>query len=157
MRCRWYFRNEPSDDFSNVPAFRPKSHWKPPTAHPCVELFLSWLEKELFLFLPGKPQNYNLTKEERKAMRNLAEDRLIIIKPASKGSCVIWDREDYLAEGYRQLSDIKKFNQKLMSDFTEKSNRIFKGLCNMKLITEKELKYFSFNFKNACCLGKMYL
>ena len=25
MRCRWYFRNEPSDDFSNVPAFRPKS------------------------------------------------------------------------------------------------------------------------------------
>ena len=31
MRCRWYFRNEPSDDFSNVPVFRPKSQWKPPT------------------------------------------------------------------------------------------------------------------------------
>ena len=164
MRCRWHFRNEPSDDFSNVPAFRPKSQWKPPTGHPCVELFLSRLEKELFSFLPGKPQSYNLTKEEWKAMRNLAEDRSIIIKPADKGSCVvIWDREDYLAEGYRQLSDhstytdIKKFNQKLMSDLTEKSNRIFKGLCNNKLITEKELKYFSFNFKNACCLGKMYL
>ena len=74
-----------------------------------------------------------------------------------------WDQEDYLAESYRQLSehstytDIKKFNQKLMSDLTEKSNRIFKGLCNKKLITEKELKYFSFNFKNACCLGKAYL
>ena len=74
-----------------------------------------------------------------------------------------WDQEDYLAESYRQLSehstytDIKKFNQKLMSDLTEKSNRIFKGLCNKKLITEKELKYFSFNFKNACCLGKIYL
>ena len=25
MRCRWYFRNEPSDDFSSGPAFRPKS------------------------------------------------------------------------------------------------------------------------------------
>ena len=55
MRYRWYFRNEPSDDFSNVPAFRPKSQWKPPTGHPCVELFLSRLEKELFSFLPGKP------------------------------------------------------------------------------------------------------
>ena len=44
-----------------------------------------------------------------------------------------------------------------MSDLTEKSNRLFKGLCKKKLITEKELKYFSFNFKNACCLGKMYL
>ena len=26
IRCRWYFRNKPSDDFSsNVPAFRPKT------------------------------------------------------------------------------------------------------------------------------------
>ena len=64
MRCRWHFRNEPSDDFSNVPAFRPKSQWNPHTGHPCVELFLSRLEKELFSFLPGKPQSYNLTKEE---------------------------------------------------------------------------------------------
>ena len=164
MRCRWHFRNEPSDDFSNVLAFRPESLLKPPTGHPCVELFLSRSEKELFSFLPEKPQSYNLTKEEWNAMRNLAEDRSIIIKPADNGSCVvIWDREDYLAEGYRQLSDhstytdIKKFNQKLMSDLTEKSNRIFKALCNKKLITEKELKYFSFNFKKACCLGKMYL
>ena len=134
MRCRWYFRNEPSYDFSNVPAFRPKSQWKPPTGHPCVELFLSRLEKELFSFLPGKPQSYNLMKEEWKAMRNLAEGRSIIIKPADKGSCVvIWDQEDYLTEGYRQLSnrstytDIKKFNQKVMSDLTEKSNKIFNG------------------------------
>ena len=44
-----------------------------------------------------------------------------------------------------------------MSHLTEKSDKIFKGLCNKKLITEKELKYFSFSFKNACCLGKMYL
>ena len=68
-----------------------------------------------------------------------------------------------MAESYRQLSDhstytdIKKFNQNFMSDLTEKSNIIFKGLCNKKLIAQKELKYFSFNFKNACCLGKMYL
>ena len=39
-----------------------------------------------------------------------------------------------------------------MSDLTERSNRIFKGLCNKKLIIEKE-----FSFKNACCLGKIYL
>ena len=50
----------------NVPAFRPKSQWKPPTGHPCVELFLSMLEKELFSFLPGKLQSYNLTKRNEK-------------------------------------------------------------------------------------------
>ena len=37
-------------------------------------------------------------------MRNLNEDRSIIIKPTAKGSCVVvWDRKDYLAEGYKQL------------------------------------------------------
>ena len=122
------------------------------------------LQKELFSFLLGKPQSYKLTKKERKAMRNLAEDQSVIIKPADKGSCVvIWDREDYLAKGYRQLSDhstytdVKKSNKKLTSDLTEKSNRIFRGVCNKKFITEKELKYFSFSFKHACCLDKMYL
>ena len=78
-------------------------------------------------------------------MRNLAEDQSRIIKPADKGSCVvIWDRKGYLAESYSQLkdhytyTDIKRFNQKLISDLTENSNRIFMGLCNKKLITEKE-------------------
>ena len=73
-----------------------------------MELFLSRLEKELLSFLPGKPQSYDITKEEWKAMRNLAEDRSVIIKPTDKDSCiVIWDQEDYLAEGYRQFRIIQ--------------------------------------------------
>ena len=44
-----------------------------------------------------------------------------------------------------------------MPDLTKRSNRFFKGLCNEKLITEKELKYFSFSFKSARCLGIIYL
>ena len=114
--------------------------------------------------LPGKPQAYNLTKEEWLAMRSLAEDGSVIIKPADKGSClVVWDREDYLAEGYKQLSDtftygeVNKYNEKLLSQLIEKSNSFFRSLCDKKLISEKELRYFLFNFKNASCLGKMYL
>ena len=97
-------------------------------------------------------------------MRNLAEDRSIIIKPAEKGSCVkFWDREDYLTEGYRQLSDnstyveVKNYKEKLLIDLTKKSNEVFKKLCNKKIITEKELKYFTYSFKNASCHGKMYI
>ena len=97
-------------------------------------------------------------------MRNLVEDRSIIIKPADKGSrVVVWDREDYLAEGYKQLSDsstyveVKNYREKLLVDLIEKSNKIFKKLCNKKVITEKELKYFTYSFKNASCLGKMFL
>ena len=54
-------------------------------------------------------------------------------KPTDKGSCVaVWDREDYLAEGYKQLSDtstyaeVKEYNYRLLSQFTEKSNKCFK-------------------------------
>ena len=116
------------------------------------------LEKELFSFLTGKPHSHNPTKEEWKAMPNPVEDLSVIIKPADKDSCVvISDREDYLAEGYRQLSDHLTYNNVKRIDLIRKSNKIFKGLSNKKLITEKELKYFSFSFKNACRIEKMYL
>ena len=104
MRCKWFFRNEPTENFSEAPAFRVKSNWNPPKGHPAVEIFLSKLETEIFSVLPGTPLDYNLSKEEWLAMRGLAEDRNIIIKPADKGSCVVvWDREDYIAEADKQL------------------------------------------------------
>ena len=53
--------------------------------------------------------------------------------------------------------EVKKYNDQLLSQLTEKSNKFFKRLYNNKLISEKELKYFSYNFKNTSCLGKMYL
>ena len=53
MRCRWYFRNEVSEDFGQVPSFRKKSEWNPPMGHPELELYLSKVEKELFDKLPG--------------------------------------------------------------------------------------------------------
>ena len=76
---------------------------------------------------------------------------------------VVWDREGYLAEGYKQLNDesiyvdIKHSTDKTLSDLIEKSNKFFKRLNRKKIISEKELKYFSYSFKNASCLGKMYL
>ena len=81
MRCKWYSTDEPSSSFSEVHTFWPKSNWKPLPGHICVELFLIKLESELFSSLPGKPQAYNLTKEEWLAIQSLAEDRSIIIKP----------------------------------------------------------------------------
>ena len=48
MKCKWDFRNEVSETFSKIPAFRPKSNWLPPKGHVSLETFLSQLEKELF-------------------------------------------------------------------------------------------------------------
>ena len=42
-------------------------------------------------------------------------------------------------------------------NLTGKSNRLFESLKRRKLITEKEFKYFRFEFKKTCDLGKLYL
>ena len=43
-------------------------------------------------------------------MRNIQEDRNVIIKPADKGSAVvIWDRNDYLKEAKKQLSNTSTY------------------------------------------------
>ena len=48
MRTNWNFRNDPSEDFSDRSAFRPKSSWKPPPSHPSLKLFLNQIEKDIF-------------------------------------------------------------------------------------------------------------
>ena len=85
MRCKWYFRNEISEDFSHTPSFRKESTWEPPAGHLALELFLSEVERELFDKLPGILKRKNMSKEWL-AMRSLANDRSSIIKHADKGS-----------------------------------------------------------------------
>ena len=75
---------------------------------------------------------------------------------------VVWDRNDYLMETEKQLSDKNvykkdKFNEKLIQDLTETSNKIFRNLRNRCYRTDKELNYFTFDHKRACNLGKLYL
>ena len=86
MRCKWNFRNEPTNNFSEIPAFTPKSGWKPPKGHASLEVFLSRVEKEFFSDEMHDSTQSNLSGEERKALRNLADGRSIVIKGADKGS-----------------------------------------------------------------------
>ena len=163
MRIKWHFRNEPTSDFSNIPAFAPKSAWKPPKGHPNLEVFLSQVESDLFKAIE-RPLGYsNLSKEEWDAIRSLAYDRNMVIKRADKGSCVvIWDRNDYVRETEIQLSNqnvykIVEFKDKILTELVEKSNHFVKSLKANCIISEKELQYFTYKYKKTTSLGKMYL
>ena len=96
-------------------------------------------------------------------MRALANDRSIVIKKADKGSCVVvWDRDDYIAEAEKQLSDENiykciNFKDKILQELADNSNKLFRNLKTKGSITEKELKYFTIKFKKATNLGKLYL
>ena len=89
MRLKWYFRNDPTPDFSEKPSFTPKSSWKPPTGHPNLEVFLSELEKQIFKIVDSKLGYSNFSKEEWQAMRALADDRSIVIKKLTKAQ-LLW-------------------------------------------------------------------
>ena len=103
----------------------------------------------------------NLSKDEWQAIRSLGEDRSIIIKRADKGLCVVvWDRLDYLSEAEKQLGDKNiykdaSFNDKILGDLVETSNQMFLNLKRKGSISEKEMKYFVYNYKNASNLGKL--
>ena len=108
MRIKLNSQNEPLEDFSDKPAFRPKPSWKPLPDHSGLELFLSQIEKDIFenLVKDSTPITLNMTKEERDALRVLADDRSIAIKKADKGPCVVvWCRDDYIKEAENQLRD----------------------------------------------------
>ena len=155
MRIKWHFRNEPSDNFSERPAFSPKSSWKPPLGHPNLEVFLSQVENELFEITKEPTRYSNLSQEEWRAIRTLADDRSIVIKKADKGSCiVVWDRADYLREAEKQLSDKKvyqevQFKKQMLSNLVDTSNNFFRGLKTKGFIAEKELKSFTYEYKKV--------
>ena len=75
MHLKWHFRNEPTPEFSDRPAFTPKSSRNPPTGYPNLEVFLSQIEHEHFQ-IPDKCLPYSsLSKNEWQTIRSLAEDR----------------------------------------------------------------------------------
>ena len=69
-------------------------------------MFLSCVEKEPFSDEMNDSTQSNLSGDESKALRNLADDRSIVMNGAAKGSSVvIWDRENYLQKASKQPQD----------------------------------------------------
>ena len=102
--------------------------------HPNIEVFLSKIEQEIFKEVQSPLGYSNLSKEEWKAVRSLANDPNIVIKKADQGSCVvIWDRGDYIMEAERQLNDKAvyqdvNFDKDLIPNLTGESNWLFDSL-----------------------------
>ena len=66
-------------------------------------------------------------------MYNLRDDPTIIIKGADKGSTVVvWDREDYLKEAYKQLED-KDVYEEVQNDSSILINRIMHALEKIRI------------------------
>ena len=74
----------------------------------------------------------------------------------------MWDCECYIAEAEKQLGDVTvskdvNFKEKILQDLAEPSNNLFRNIRINREITEKELKYFTINFKKTTNFGRLYL
>ena len=96
-------------------------------------------------------------------MRALADDRSIVIKKADKGSTVVvWDRNDYILDAEKQFSDANvykdvSFNWNILQELVGTSNQLFQNLKSKEKISDKQLKYFTYEYKKVSNLGKLYL
>ena len=90
---------------------------------------------------PIHPKLTNISREERRAIKNLSNNKTIVIKPADKGSAVVvMDRIDYINEGYKQLSD-EKFYKKIEHDLTAHHMQVVQRyINNMYLNGEIDIK-----------------
>ena len=89
-------------------------------------------ERLLDIEIPSKRYN-NLTKDERDALCSLKDDPSIIIKGVDKGSVVVvWDREDYLKEAYKQLYN-REVYEEVPNDPNILINTIMKALEKIRL------------------------
>ena len=127
----WHFRNDERSFVAD--RFRPKSSFNPRNKDAITDTYLSCLEERLLdIEIPSKRFN-NLTNEEREALYSLKNDPSIIIKGADKGFVVVvWDREDYLKEAYRQLDD-KEVYEQFSDDSSVLANTLMKALEKIRL------------------------
>ena len=86
----------------------------------------------------------NLKKEELAAINTLRNNKDIVIKPADKGgNRVILNREDYIKEGLRQLSDENHYEELNDNPILIYNNQIHQTLqqaVNLEIIDEKMKK-----------------
>ena len=64
MRLKWFFRNELTPCFSKTPAFKTNLFWNPPQGHPCLEVYLTQVEKEPLELLVSHLGYSNFIRDE---------------------------------------------------------------------------------------------
>ena len=130
-----------------TPPFQPGSNWEP------TEASLPESLKQLLLEDTNRINNIpahlkekdNLTKEQVIALRSLANNQNIVIKPADKGSSiVIMDRHQYILEAERQLNNTdhyRELDEPIFKQTATKAKEIIQKLRDKKHIDFKQEKY----------------
>ncbi|XP_078377902.1 uncharacterized protein LOC144661069 [Oculina patagonica] len=111
-------------------SLKPKrSKWTPPPGNfSALDHYIDKCRREVNqLDFKSKATRYNLTIGEQEALRRLRKLTDVVFRAADKGGAfVVWRKDLYLAEAYRQLSD-GNFYQRIPEDATQENQNIVRS------------------------------
>uniref|UniRef100_A0A671KJ79 Uncharacterized protein n=1 Tax=Sinocyclocheilus anshuiensis TaxID=1608454 RepID=A0A671KJ79_9TELE len=93
----------------------------------------------------GKRETRNLTTSEERALNQFRKNKKIVIKPADKGNAVVlMNREDYLWEGMRQLSNTEHYSpltEPIYPQTQKEVGEILEEMYENRIISGKQKEY----------------
>ena len=127
--------------------FHVKSSWIPPVQRSvALESYLEEVKLRLTEVPLNKPKN-NLPPGERRALRELIQNKEIILKKADKGTTtVIMKRENKINEGQKQLDDRNNYQpleKPMVKDTSQRVKHLINTLHNEGFIDEMTIKWFN--------------
>ena len=132
---------------AEIPRFHLPSYWEPDDDKlPDNLKQLIQMDRATVQNVPGhlKEKN-NITTDQVRALRSLANNQDIVIKPADKGSrIVILDRQQYVFEGLRQLNNSNHYVELEAPIFEQTAKEvgvIITKLREKKFIDQKQERY----------------
>ncbi|XP_064621108.1 uncharacterized protein LOC135483965 [Lineus longissimus] len=134
------------DDNTLERKFKLPSKWNPP-GPPDLEAFIRTNEYHFDRIPLHSPRSNNLTSAEREALTQLKAMPQIVIKPADKGSAVvIMNRQDYISEAERQLSNRTHYRpttENLTDSHAANVTSFLKDMLQTGEITQKMFDYLA--------------
>ena len=92
---------------------------------------------------PQRKTSFNITRNERKAIDNLAKDTSIEIKEADKGGGIVIMNKEFYKRKLLQMLDDKSFYKQIENQTTKYTMKKIKKVIGLaKEITRHELNYF---------------
>ena len=95
----------------------------------------------------------NITVDEKLAIKNLQANQDVIIHSTDKeGKIVIMNRNEYIEDGKKQLSDSTFYEQTDESNLQKQNTKLRKEIMNLRAnnyISQKEYKFLSKHFHSS--------
>ena len=152
IRINWHFDGQDDSRTNLEKEFYQKSSWEPPKACKEIENFIEKFQENFDKWTPPKYIKDNISREERKILKNIQNENDIVYKWEDKGpSFTKMSAAQYIEAGEEELKNetvYKICDEDLSDEVKQKCDAIVNGMLMRKEIPEKVALYLLNGEKN---------